>query len=184
VRLRLQKSRAKKLGDLILLGLSATLKTRMKQTPLEILDTMLGYLGFVVEIQEQERDGQLVLQVITSDPETLIGRKEEVLNDLQFLVNRILLAQDKSAPRVIVDVQHHRVMRDDRLIEKVRQMAASVRASGISVQTEPLNSYDRRLVHNAFVDDPEVTTWSPKDDARLKRVTILRRSQKPPSDKS
>lgn len=153
----------------------------MKQTPSEILDTMLGYLGFVVEIQEQERDGLPVLQVLTSDPDPLIGRNEQVLDDLQFLVNRLLLAQDASAPRVVVDVQHHRLMRDDKLVETVRHMAESVRKSGISVQTEPLNSYDRRLVHNTFVNDPEIMTWSPKDEARLKRITLKRRPAAAPS---
>lgn len=147
----------------------------MKQTPKEVLDTMLGYLGFFVEIQEQQREGQLTLQIITTEPERLIGRREEVLDDLQYLLNRILLAHDHNAPRVMVDVDHHRAMRDDALVQKVRQMAEAVRTGSGPVHTEPLNSYDRRLVHNAFVDDPEITTWSPKDDARVKRVTIKKR---------
>jgi len=146
------------------------------QKPKEILDTILGYLGFFVEIEEQERDGQKVLQIFSSEPERLIGRREQVMDDLQFLVNRILQTKDKDAPRVVVDVGHHRVMRDDALILKVRQMAESVRISGQSVHTEPLNSYDRRLVHNAFKDDPEITTWSPKDDARLKRISIRKQN--------
>jgi spoIIIJ-associated protein len=148
----------------------------MKQTPKEVLDTMLGYLGFFVEIQEQQREGQLTLQIITTEPERLIGRREEVLEDLQYLLNRVLLAHDHDAPRVMVDVDHHRAMRDDALVQKVRHMAEAVRAGSGPIQTEPLNSYDRRLVHNAFVDDPEITTWSPKDDARVKRVTIKKRS--------
>ncbi len=148
----------------------------MKQTPKEVLDTMLGYLGFFVEIQEQEREGQLTLQIITTEPNRLIGRREEVLDDLQYLLNRILLAQNPKAPRVMVDVDHHRAMRDDALVQKVRHMAEAVRAGSGPVQTEPLNSYDRRLVHNAFLEDPEITTWSPKDDARLKRITIKRRA--------
>lgn len=148
----------------------------MKQTPKEVLDTMLGYLGFFVEIQEQDKDGQQTLQIITTEPERLIGRREEVLDDLQYLLNRILLAKDHEAPRVMVDVDHHRAMRDDTLVQKVRHMAETVRGGSGPVQTEPLNSYDRRLVHNAFVDDPEITTWSPKDDARVKRITIKRRS--------
>jgi predicted RNA-binding protein Jag len=43
------------------------------------------------------------------------------------------------------------------------------------MQTATLNSYDRRIVHNAFKDDPELTTWSPSDDARMKRITIRKR---------
>ena len=38
-----------------------------------------------------------------------------------------------------------------------------------------MNSYDRRLVHNAFKDDPQVMTWSPSDDARMKRITLKKR---------
>jgi spoIIIJ-associated protein len=148
----------------------------MSQTPKEILDTILGYLGFFVEIEEHDRDGQPVLQVITSEPSHLVGRNEQVMDDLQYLVNRILLANDPNAPKVIVDVDHHRIMREDALIQKVRHMAESVRLSGKAVHTEPLNSYDRRLVHNAFVNDPEIATSSPKDQARLKRITIKRRS--------
>lgn len=148
----------------------------MSATPKEILDTMLGYLGFFVEIEEQQRGDQLILQIITSEPQRLIGKREQVMDDLQYLVNRILQAKNPQAPRIIVDVGHHRAMRDDALVAKVRHMAESVRLSGSPVHTEPLNSYDRRLVHNAFVDDPEITTSSPKDQARLKRITIRRRN--------
>jgi predicted RNA-binding protein Jag len=41
-----------------------------------------------------------------------------------------------------------------------------------------MNSYERRLVHNAFKDDPEVATWSPSDSARIKQITLLKRRPK------
>lgn len=144
----------------------------MSQTPTEVLDTILGYLGFVVEIQEQNRDGNHVLQILSHEPERLIGRRDEVMDDLQYLVNRVLAAQIPLGPRVIVDVEHHRAMRDDALLEKVQHLAQAVRSTRRPIQTDPLNSYDRRIVHNAFKDDPEVATWSPQDDARLKRITL------------
>jgi len=148
----------------------------MKQTAPEILDTLLGYLGFIVKIEEQDRDGHAVLQIYTNEPERLIGHREQTLDDLQYLVNRILQAQDREAPRVLVDVEHHRLIRDDLLIQKIKQMAESVRNTGRPLQTEPLNSYDRRLVHNAFLNDPSITTWSPPDDSRIKRITLKPRA--------
>ncbi len=144
----------------------------MNQTPVEVLDTILGYLGFVAEIQEQERDGHRVLQILTHEPERLIGREDIVIDDLQYLVNRILAARDPSGQRVVVDVEHHRAMRDDSLVEKVRHLAQAVRSTGRPIQTEPLNSYDRRIVHHAFKDDPDIQTSSPQDDARMKRITL------------
>jgi len=147
----------------------------MNQQPAEILDTILGYLGFVATIEHEEHDGTPVLQILTHEPQRLIGRREEVMEDLQHLVNRLLLAQNPPAPRIIVDVQHHRAMRDDELVSKVKQLANVVRATGRPMQTAPLNSYDRRIVHNLFKEDAEIATWSPPEEARVKRITIRKR---------
>ena len=155
----------------------------MNATPVEILDTLLGYLGFVAEVKEEQNDGNTTLQILTNETDRLIGRREEVMDDLQYLVNRILASQNPPGARIIVDVQHYRSMRDDALVAKVLQLASAVRASGRPMQTAPLNSYDRRIVHNAFKDDPELVTWSPPDDARVKCITIrkrpVRRSDEP-----
>ncbi len=148
----------------------------MSQTPTEVLDTILGYLGFACTIDEQYRDGHLVLQVLTHDADRLIGRRGEVLDDLQFVVNRLLQARDRDAQRVIVDVEHYRTMRDDAFIHKIKQLAEGVRKSGRSIQTDPLNSYDRRLIHNAFLNDPDLVTISPLEKARFKRVAIQRKN--------
>ena len=147
----------------------------MNPQPAEILDTILGYLGFVATIELEEHEGTPVLQILTHEPERLIGRREEVMEDLQHLVNRILASQNPPGPRVIVDIQHHRAMRDDALVDQVQKLAKVVRATGRSMQTAPLNSYDRRIVHNLFKDDPDLATWSPPDEARLKRITLRKR---------
>lgn len=147
----------------------------MNQTPKDVLDTILGHLGFFVEIEEQLRDGHLILQIRTNDPHRLVGRRDETLESLQFLVNRILLAQNNAAPRVVVDVEHHRSMRDDAFLQRIRQLADAVRVNGRPIETEPLNSYDRRLVHNAFRDDAELTSESQQIEAKLKRITIRKR---------
>jgi len=141
----------------------------------EILDTMLGHLGFVVEIQEYETETGLQLQIFTAESERLIGPDGSTLEDLQFLLNRILQSQDRNAPRVQVDVAHWRTMRDDKLRQRIRQIAETVRISRRSVKLEPMNSYDRRIVHNTLKDDPDVMSFSPSDDARIKRITIQRR---------
>lgn len=148
----------------------------MNQTPREILDTILGHLGFFVEIEELEQEGHLILQIRTNDPASLIGRREERLESLQFLVNRILLARNQDAPRVIVDVEHHRDMRDDAFLHRIHQLAEAVRAHGRPIETEPLNSYDRRLVHNTYRDDPNLVTESQQIEAKLKRIVIRQKS--------
>ena len=142
----------------------------------DTLDTMLGYLGFICEIKEFEKEDGLTLQVYTPERDRLIGRHGETLEDIQYLVNRLTQAEDRNAPRVQVDVEHYREMREDTLVHKAKQLAEIVRKTGKPFHLDPMNSYDRRVVHNAFKDDPEVMTWSPPDDSRIKRITLKRRS--------
>jgi spoIIIJ-associated protein len=148
-------------------------------TSKELLDTMLGYLGFVVQIEEMKNEGgNLTLQIYTEESRRLIGRDGETLEAIQFLLNRLLQAKDKDAEKVIVDCEHYRSMREDRIVQRVRELADRVRITGRSLQLEPMNSYERRLVHNAFKDDPDVATWSPSDSARIKQITLLKRQRR------
>jgi spoIIIJ-associated protein len=157
----------------------ATRKTETMMTPKDLLDTLLGYLGFVVQIEETSNEGgNPTLQIYTEESGRLIGRNGETLEAIQFLLNRLLQARDKDAEKVIVDCEHYRSMREDRIVQRVRELAERVRITGRSLQLEPMNSYERRLVHNAFKDDPEVATWSPSDSARIKQITLVKRQPK------
>ncbi len=148
-------------------------------TPKELLDTILGYLGFVVQIDEtQSEGGNQTLQIYTEEADRIIGHDGETLEAIQFLVNRLIQSKDKTAPKVIVDCEMYRSMREDRIVQRVRELAERVRISGRSLQLEPMNSYERRIVHNAFKDDPHVATWSPSDSARIKQITLLKRQLK------
>lgn len=148
-------------------------------SPKELLDTMLGYLGFVAEIDETTNEaGNRVLQIYTEESRRLIGRDGETLEAIQFLLNRLIQTKDKDALKVTVDCEHYRSMREDRIVQRVRELAERVRITGRSLQLEPMNSYERRIVHNAFKDDPDVATWSPSDSARIKQITLVRRQAK------
>jgi len=143
--------------------------------PKETLDTMLGLLGFIPEIKEFQHEHGLTLQVYATEKDRLIGRHGEVLEDIQLLLNRILQARSKDSPKVHVDIEHWREMQDDHLAHKVQQLADIVRKTGRPFYLEPMNAYERRIVHNAFKDDPQVESWSPPDHARIKRITLRRR---------
>ena len=141
----------------------------------ESLDAMLGYLGFVVTVEEDPYCESGGLQILTEEGDLLIGRRGERLEDIQYLVNRIVQHRSADAPRVQVDIAHYRRMRDDSMLEKIRDLAERVRATGKSLRTAPLNSYHRRLVHGEFKDDPDIETISPKERSRLKRISLSRR---------
>lgn len=144
----------------------------------EILDTMLGYLGFVVTIQPDENHPGCGLQVLTSEPKPLIGRQGERLDDIQYLVNRLLQLRIPDAPRIWVDVDHYRTTQEFRTIEEAERLAERVAATGKPAELPPMNSYHRRLIHHHFADHPKVKTWSPTDSAKVKRITLQPRSDR------
>ena len=142
----------------------------------KILDTMLGHLGLAATIEVQDTPDGPCLQIHSTDSSTIIGRDGDRLDDLQYLVNRILRRQYPKAERIKVDCEHFRSMREDRMAEEIREIAARVKATGKPFRMRPLNAYYRRLVHNLLLDDPEVESQSPEGDERLKRITIALKS--------
>jgi spoIIIJ-associated protein len=145
------------------------------QTARDILDTLLGYLGFVVHIEHSESPAGLALQVFTDEGELLIGREGERLEDIQYLLNRLLHHRLPDAPKARVDIAHYRLIQEDQMLAHIREQADRVRHSGRPIRLPPMNSYQRRLVHNAFKDDPAIKTSSPPDDTRLKCITLSRK---------
>jgi spoIIIJ-associated protein len=143
--------------------------------PKDTLDTMLGYLGFAFEIMETPDERGVNLQVYTHESRLLIGRGGETLENLQILLNKVCQAKDKNAPKVHLDVEHFRSMRDDKLIARAQLLAETVRRTGRPVSLDPMNAYDRRIIHNAFKDDAEIRSESPEGNLPVKRISLRRR---------
>lgn len=143
----------------------------------KILDTLLGFLGFVVKIKDEDSPDGPTLQILTEETEALIGHHGEVLDDIQYLVNRLLLRRMPDAPRIRVDVEYFRTMQEDQMLEKIKEMAERVRITGQPVALNPMNSYYRRLVHNLFVNDPNIMSESDQGNERFKRVTLKRKGK-------
>ena len=144
----------------------------------KILDTMLGHLGFPATIEVQQTDDGPCLQIHSADHKEIIGRDGDRLDDLQYLVNRILRRQIPKADRIKVDCEHFRSIREDQMAAEIKEIAERVKSTGSPYQMRPLNAYYRRMVHHILVDDPLIQTHSPEGDERLKRITI---SAKPPN---
>ncbi len=138
----------------------------------KILDTMLGHLGFTATIEVQETEDGPCLQILTGEGQALIGEEGDRLDDLQYLVNRILRRHFPKAERIKVDCEHFRSIQEDHLQEEVRSIADRVRTTGKSFHMRPLNAYYRRLVHNVLAANPDVASHSPEGEDRLKRITI------------
>lgn len=138
----------------------------------EVLNAILGKLGFSYTIEQEEGEEGAVLQIRTEQGKYLIGRSGDRLDDIQYLVNRILQKKNPDAERVRIDCEDYRVEQEQKLTESVLEAAAKVKETGKPVRLKPLNAYYRRIAHNAVVDDPEIESTSPGGNDRMKRISL------------
>jgi spoIIIJ-associated protein len=146
----------------------------MAADPKAILEKLLQSLGFEGTVTQQDADGQVLLDIQTADPGRLIGRQGQTLSELQYITNRLIFKQDVASPKVTLDVGNYRAQQRDSLIQKAKEAAEKVRRWGDIVELEPLNAYDRRIVHNALKDDPGIETHSVEVEGTDKKAILLR----------
>jgi spoIIIJ-associated protein len=149
----------------------------MPAQPKETLEKILETLGFPATIEEHKLEEGLLLEVKTEDAGRLIGRQGQTLSDLQYIANRLLFQQDTTAPKVMVDVGGYRAQVREALVKKARNAAEKVRRWGDTVELEPLSAFDRRVVHQALKDDPDVETHSVEVEGTEKKAILLRPRQ-------
>lgn len=144
------------------------------ETAQNSLETLLEKLGFSGTIVQEYLTEGLCLQITESpDRNYIIGEDGDRLDDLQYIVNRMIQKQIPDAPRVRVDCEHYRAESEKRLIDKAVSLAKRVQETGKPLKLNPLNAYHRRIVHNALMEMDGIRTESPNTDDRYKRITIL-----------
>ena len=146
----------------------------MPAQPKETLEKILTSLGFETTVEEHKLEEGVLLDVKTDDAGRLIGRQGQTLSDLQYITNRLLFQQDTNAPKVMVDVGGYRAQAREALVKKARDAAEKVRRWGDTVELEPMSAFDRRVVHQALKDDPDVETHSVEVDGTDKKAILLR----------
>jgi spoIIIJ-associated protein len=146
----------------------------MPSQPKETLEKILSLLGFPATVEEHKMDDGILLDVKTDDAGRLIGRQGQTLTDLQYITNRLLFQQDAEAPKAMVDVGGYRAQARDALVKRAQDAAEKVRRWGDAVELEPMNAFDRRVVHQALKDDPDVETHSVEVEGTDKKAMLLR----------
>jgi spoIIIJ-associated protein len=138
------------------------------------LEKLLTLLDFPATVEEHPMEDGILLDVKTEDSGRRIGRQGQTLSDLQYLTNRLLFQQDKAAPKVMVDVSGYRAQAREALVKKAKDAAEKVRRWGDVVELEPLSAFERRIIHNALKDDPDIETHSVEVDGTDKKAVLLR----------
>ena len=151
----------------------------------EFLQRLLEFMGIDAEVTarlpETPGDGlgraSAVLDVAGEDLGILIGRRGSTLAALQYTVNHMVSRQFKSKALVSVDVEGYRRRREENLKGLTLRLAEKVKATGRTMTLEPMPANERRIVHLALVDDPQVTSFSLGDgESRKVAISPKRRS--------
>ncbi len=147
---------------------------RLKTLATQTLDSLLTPLGYDFTYTATETEEGLTLMIESADARFLIGNDGDRLDDLQYLVNRIVQAEWEDAPRIRVDCDSYRERAEALLLRRARSRAERVQKTGKPLLMEPLNAYQRRLVHNALAEMEGIATESEQTESRFKRITISR----------
>ena len=127
--------------------------------PHEIVERIASAIGADVSISSRERDGVVTVTCSGPDVALFIGKHGQTIDAIQYLANAIARAQGEEH-EVVVDASGYRARRTATLEGMARRTAQRVSATGHRAELEPMTPVERKIVHEALKDDPEVETTS------------------------
>ncbi len=131
-------------------------------------------MGVPVEIALQESEEQLRMQMTGEGMSLLIGRRGETLDALQYLTSLNINRGREDYLRVSIDTENYRAKREEALRKLAVRMAGRAKKSGRRVALEPMNPYERRILHSALQNDPDVTTHSEGEEPYRRVIITLK----------
>ena len=99
------------------------------------------------------------------------------MSQFQYVLNRLLFRQDREAPKVTLDVGNYRLKSREALVSKAKEAAEKARRWGDVVELEPMNAFERRIVHNALKDHDHIESNSVEVEGTSKKAILLRPKQ-------
>jgi spoIIIJ-associated protein len=143
----------------------------------ELLERVVHTLGIEARVDMSETEDAVVATVTGDDLGVLIGRHGQMIDALQYLANAIAhRAVGEDRRRIVVDAAGYRARRSATLETLARRSAEQASATGRRVELEPMSAVERRIVHEALKDDPEVETASEGAEPNRFVVVLPRRS--------
>ena len=155
----------------------AVIKARVKATLVDNVKIFLSEvfaamnIEVVVNVEYDEKERNLNIDLTGEDMGMLIGKRGQTLDSLQYLVSLVVNKDTQEYVRVKVDTENYRERRKATLENLAKNMSHKVKRIRRSVSLEPMNPYERRIIHAALQDDKYVTTHSEGDEP-YRRIVI------------
>lgn len=142
----------------------------------DFLKNTMKAMDMEVELKtEIDQDGALCVDMSGEHMGILIGKRGQTLDSLQYLANRVANKHQEGYVRVKLDTENYRARREETLRHLAKSIAHKVKRNRRPVALEPMNPYERRIIHSALQSDPYVMTHSEGEEPFRKVVITLKK---------
>lgn len=142
----------------------------------KFLQEMLAAMGMEVDIRASfDEEECLNIDLSGADMGVLIGKRGQTLDSIQYLTSLVVNKEVSGYIRVKVDTENYRTRRKETLENLARNIASKVKRTRKPVFLEPMNPYERRIIHSALQSDPYVSTHSEGEEPYRKVVVTLKK---------
>ena len=157
--------------------IEAKVKSSIKDIAKNFLDDVFHAMNMTVVINAEYKEEKRELNIDLSgdDMGVLIGKRGQTLDSLQYLVSLIVNKESEDYIRVKVDTENYRKRRQDTLENLAKNIAFKVKRTKRTVSLEPMNPYERRIIHSALQNDKFVTTHSEGEEPFRHVVVTMKR---------
>lgn len=143
----------------------------------KFLQGMFQTIGVDISIQTIEETDKLYVEIISDSAGIIIGKRGKTLEALQLITNIIVNKDKEKWIKVILDIENYRDKRENTLTDLAVKVASKVKKTGKFQILEPMNPFERRIIHMALQNDPRIFTKS-EGAGNLKKVKIYLRRRK------
>ncbi len=160
------------------LGKSAQVRLTEKDSPAKdaenFLNTLFEKMHVGATANATEGEDAIKINIEGDSTGILIGRRGETLDALQYLTSLVVNRDREEYTRVSLDTENYRKKREETLIRLANRIAAKVAKTGRKVVMEPMNPYERRILHSALQGNPKVETVSEGEEP-YRRVIVKKK---------
>ncbi len=154
-------------------GKQETIEDKAKDFLNRVFEAM--NLPVTIETSYDEEEKEISINLVGDDMGILIGKRGQTLDSLQYLVSMVLNKDSEGYLRVKLDTENYRARRKETLETLAKNIAYKVKRTKRSVSLEPMNPYERRIIHAALQNDKYVTTRSEGEDPFRHVVIFLKK---------
>jgi len=159
----------------------ARVQVRLRLDPagagVRFLEEVFEKMDVDVDIEKTEDENSVMYRISGKDSGIVIGRRGETLDALQYLTSLVVNKHSNRYVRVTMDVENYREKREETLVRLARRLADKVVRFRRSISLEPMNPYERRIIHSALQNNEFVETYSVGEDPNRKVVIALKQAR-------